>query len=344
MSWWIGAWLATLLVHLGLLAMLPGDGRWVEAIYARHIYPAIGPIVAFVPSLLPFSLAAVLLVVAVVWVPGYLALNVVRWRRRRIDGGTAFLRTLLAYSIVGALGFHAFYLFWGYNYLRPPLEQRLGLTGADLSAERREAFSLEFVAETSASRVPVTSWDLDALDALVDGAMKSAVLELEGRAPPVVSPLKGDLDTGFLAWQGYRGVIAPFTLEAHVDFGLPPSILPFAAAHEKAHLAGFARERDANFVAWLALTRSDDPRLRYAGRFGVLGYFLDAESRKQLSAGVEADLLAVSRYSRAHVSPTVQRASRQVYSAYLKANRMPTGIADYSQVWQLILAWNELRS
>lgn len=341
---WIAAWVATLLVHLALLATLPGDGRWVEAIYAEHIYPVLGPIVAFVPALLPFSLAAVLLVAAVAWVPGYLALNVVRWRRGRLDGGTAVLRTVLAYSMAGALGFHTFYLFWGYNYLRPPLEQRLGIAGADLSAQQLEAFSRGFVADTSASRVPVTRWDADELDSLVDVAMRSAVLELEGRAPPVVSPLKGDLDTGFLAWQGYRGVIAPFTLEAHVDFGLPPWLLPFAAAHEKAHLAGFARERDANFVAWFALTRSDDPRLRYAGRFGVLRYFLDAESRTELSAGVEADLLAAGRYARAHVSPTVQRASRQVYSAYLKANRMPTGLEDYSQVWQLILAWNEFRS
>jgi hypothetical protein len=158
----------------------------------------------------------------------------------------------------------------------------------------------------------------------------------------VSSPLKGDLGTGLLALNGTHGFVSGSTLEAHVDFALPPYQLAFTAAHEKAHLAGFARERDANFVAWYALTRSDDPRLRYAGYFGVIGYFLNAETRP-LAGSILTDLDAVRAYSSSRLARPVQRASQRVFGAYLRANRMPAGVGDYSAVSQLIQAFEQRR-
>jgi hypothetical protein len=330
--------LVSLIVHVGLLILLPGDGTWAEAIYARGIYPVLGPVIAFISAQVPFSLALMVLCGLLLWIPVYLILNIVRCRRGRLTFWRASEQTLAAFAIVAVLGFHAFYLFWGYNYLRPPLEQRLGLGSADLSAERQSATARLIVGQAVAARVPVPAWDRTELNALIDGAIDSALRDLEGRGTPVVSPLKGDWSTGLLAMQGNRGVISPFTLEAHVDFGLPAFALPFTAAHEKAHLAGFARERDANFVAWYALTHSNDPRLRYSGYVGVLNYFLNPETRR-MALPLEADLRALSDYRSRTISEPLQRKSLQVYGAYLRANRMGAGLADYSQVAQLIQAW-----
>jgi hypothetical protein len=336
--WLIVLLLLSLVVHVALLIVLPGDGSWIEAIYARRIYPAIGPMVAFLPGLLPFSLTGVLVIGLVIWIPAYLILNIVRWRRGRFGLARAGLRTLLAYSVVAAVVFHAFYLFWGYNYLRPSLEERLGLESVDLSDGPPREMAKRLIEDAVAARVPIEPWDRAELNALVDTAIDSAVRDLEGRPPAVVSPLKGDLGTGFLAWQGERGFIDPLTLEPHVDFGLPAFQLPFTAAHEKAHLAGFARERDANFVAWYALTHADDPRLRYAGYFGVVSYFLSPETRK-LAEPLEPDLRALSDYHARTVSRRLQKGSLRVYRVYMRANRMRAGLGDYAQVWQLILAW-----
>ena len=95
--------------------------------YAGGLYPAVAPVVAFLPGLVPVSVASILIGVLLVWAPGYLVLNLIRWRRGRwpkLSG--ALLRTLAGYLVVLTLGFHSFFLFWGYNYLRPPLERRLG--------------------------------------------------------------------------------------------------------------------------------------------------------------------------------------------------------------------------
>jgi hypothetical protein len=273
------------------------------------------------------------------WAPACLIVNLVRCRRRTIGWQQATERVLLAYLIVAAVLFHSFYFFWGYNYLRPPLEERLGLQAADFSPASRNAFALGFVEAAVGSRVRIEEWNLAELNGLVDAAVADAVETLEGRATPVVSPLKGDLGTGLLARLGTRGFVSGNTLEAHVDFNLPAFQLPFTAAHEKAHLAGFARERDANFVAWLALSRAGDPRLRYAGYFGVVGYFLNPASM-EIAGPLLPDRAALLAYEISTVSPSMLHTTQRVYGTYLRANRMPTGMQDYSQVWQLIQAWD----
>lgn len=332
----------SLILHIALLMLLPGSGDWVEAIYARGIYPVVGPIVAFLPALLPFSLAAVLLLALVALALAGLVYAASSWWRGRLQLRSAIGKTLAIAVVAVALVFHAFYLFWGYNYLRPPLERRLGLEDAARTEEQRLDFARRMVEAAAAARVSVEPWDRDELNALVDEAIAEAMIELEGRPAPVVSPLKGDLGSGFLARQGTRGVVSPLTLEAHVDLGLPAFVLPFSAAHEKAHLAGFARERDANFFAWYALTRSPDARLKYSAQLGVIHYFLNRETRP-LAAPLEADLEALAAYEASHVSRGLQRASLEIYSVYLRANRIPAGIGDYAQAGGLIEAWIEQR-
>jgi hypothetical protein len=328
----------SLALHIALLMVLPDGGDWVEAIYARGIYPVVGPIVAFIPALLPFSLAALALLALGLFMLGALVHTALRWWRGTLRLRSAVEGTLAVGIVAAALVFHAFYLFWGYNYLRPPLERRFGLAESTQSVEQGQELARQIVEFAAAARVPVAPWDRAELDALVDAAIAAALIELEGRPPPVVSPLKGDLGSGFLARQGTRGVISPLTLEAHVDFGLPPFALPFSAAHEKAHLAGFARERDANFLAWYALTRSPDARLRYAGQIGVIHYFLSPATRS-LAVPLEPDLQALAAYEASRVSRGLQRASLEIYGAYLRANRIPAGVGDYARVGQLIEAW-----
>jgi hypothetical protein len=328
----------SLALHFVLLLLLPGSGDWVEAIYARGIYPVVGPIVAFIPALLPFSLAVLLLALLIALVVAGLVYGAWSWWRGTLRLRAAAERTLAVAVVAVALVFHAFYLFWGYNYLRPPLEQRLGLAPVAEIPEQSRELARQFIVRAAEARVYVEPWDRAELDRLVDAAIADALVELEGRPPPVTSPLKGDLGSGLLARQGTRGVVSPLTLEAHVDFGLPAFVLPFTAAHEKAHLAGFARERDANFLAWYALTRSADARLRYAAQIGVIHYFLDRETRS-LATPLAADLEALAAYDASHVSRGLQRASLEIYSVYLRANRTPAGTGDYARVGRLIETW-----
>jgi hypothetical protein len=318
--------------------LLPGDGEWIEAVYARRIYPALAPVVAFVPARLPFSLAAVGIIAIIVWALWYLIENIRRWLHNHAGLLQAVGRTVLGWALVGIVLFHGFYLFWGYNYLRAPLEERLGLTAADMTEAARIATSRLMVQRAVDAIVDVEAWDRAELDVLIDEALDRAMRELEGRPMPVLSPLKSDLGTGYLALTGQGGVVNPLTLEAHVNFELPPFQLAFIAAHEKAHLAGFARERDANFVAWYALTRADDPRLQFAGHFGVARYFFN-EATMDMSLPLFPYYLMLQSYHSDRASPAMRDLSRSVYNVYMRANRMEAGLADYGEVASLIHQW-----
>ena len=57
----------------------------------------------------------------------------------------------------------------------------------------------------------------------------------------------------------------PFFLEVIVNPDVLPIERPFVVAHEWAHLAGYADESEANFVAWLTCAHGDAARDTVAG-------------------------------------------------------------------------------
>ena len=120
---------------------------------------------------------------------------------------------------------------------------------------------------------------------------------------------------------------------------------PFALAHEWAHLAGFADESEANFVALITCLRSEDLSLRYAGwlaAYPSLSYAARAgadqpANRPQLAPEVKADLAAIEKRRTEGVKPWVSTAEWRIYDRFLKANRVQAGIESYDLFVQLAL-------
>jgi hypothetical protein len=134
----------------------------------------------------------------------------------------------------------------------------------------------------------------------------------------------------------------PFFLEIILNPDLLPSERSFTLAHEWAHLAGYADESEANFVAWLACVRSA-PAAQYNGWVAAYRYLSavlprDERSRlrARLSPAVVADLAAIN-HRLARASPTLAHAARGAYDSYLRANRVEEGIASYGLVTRLML-------
>ncbi len=128
----------------------------------------------------------------------------------------------------------------------------------------------------------------------------------------------------------------PFLLETMLAPDLLDVERPFVIAHEWAHLAGYADESEANFVAYLTCRRGD-AAARYSAALVMIGYARPAgDLRKALALGPRIDLFTISqRYAR--TSATLRFAAREGYDKYLKANRVEKGIESYDAVIQLIL-------
>jgi len=140
----------------------------------------------------------------------------------------------------------------------------------------------------------------------------------------------------YFRWASVDGMIDPFALEVLANPDLLPFEKPFVAAHEWAHLAGYADESEANFVAWLACRRGD-AGAQYSAALALIGY---AQPRRPLSEaldiGPRVDLYAI-RYRYSRTNETLRFAAREGYDRFLKANRVEKGVESYDAVVQLIL-------
>jgi hypothetical protein len=163
-------------------------------------------------------------------------------------------------------------------------------------------------------------------------AFQEAVRGLGATRPVVTGRPKSTLLGGYFHQTAVAGMTDPFLLETLIAPDLLDVERPFVIAHEWAHLAGYADESDANFIAWLTCRRGD-AAAQYSAALALLGY---AHPRKPLDLGPRIDVYAISyRYSR--TNETLRFAARQGYDKFLKANRVERGVESYDAVIQLIL-------
>ena len=145
----------------------------------------------------------------------------------------------------------------------------------------------------------------------------------------------------------------PFTAEANVNTHQPSLLLLSSAAHENAHSLGFAREDEANFIAYLACISSEDPSIRYSGAMLALincGNALyksapdkAAALRETYSDAVLRDIAAYNQYWDRYEGQ-VEEAFDSINDSYLKFNLQKSGVKSYGMMVDLMLAYYDLRS
>ena len=171
-------------------------------------------------------------------------------------------------------------------------------------------------------------------------AQAQEVLGQQHRAVPAV-PKRSLLGLYFRA-AAIDGMIDPIFLEVIITPDALRFERPFILAHEWAHLAGYADESEANFVAWLTCAQGAGLEA-YSGWLAVVEHVVaslpEAEGKRLmagLDAGVRQDLAeSARRYARS--SPAIRNAARGAYDTYLRANRVEEGIESYSQIVRLML-------
>ena len=154
--------------------------------------------------------------------------------------------------------------------------------------------------------------------------------------------LKSSLFGPYFRWTSVDGMINPFGLEVLANPDLLPFEKPSVAAHEWAHLAGYADESEASFVGFLTCIRAATPAA-YSGwlfLYWEVNSEVGAGDRRQLASGLEEgprrDVAAVAERVRRGQVPVVRDAGWRVYDEYLKANRVEEGVRNYGLVLTLL--------
>ena len=160
--------------------------------------------------------------------------------------------------------------------------------------------------------------------------------------------IKPSLFSGIGQLFGFTGYYNPFSGEAQIKTSVPVFVKPFVLCHEMGHQLGYAKENEANMVAFLSGRISDNVEFRYSAYYDAYTYAVHElahydttrfkELRETVHPQFKKDYRAYLQYiykSRNIVEPLMS----QFYDSYLKMNNQPKGRATYNEVVAWLVAY-----
>ena len=321
-----------------LWLVFPVPAELTESIYSRGIYPYMANVLIVISSAVPVSITAGLLIALPVW----LAVSLLRsWRQREVTAwrwGLRWTERLL----IGCVMMSAWFLLsWGLNYKRVNVETVLELGQTPATTDGFYTFALSLIdTMTDTADAPRDAVSIAASRDAGRSSLQQVIRELNGSRVYLPERAKTTLP-GFLMLSGNAiGVISPWLLEAHVDGALPTPHYLTVTLHEFVHLAGYAGEADADFLAAVAGMRADNALMRYStalSLFGKVAWRLPSEQYltlyEQLPEQAQIDLENMQQAIRRYQVPDwFEKVQTRVYDNYLKSQGVEAGIRDYGRM------------
>lgn len=331
----------------------------VEKVYAQSLYIWFIRPLSLVTGLLPFSLAELLIVSTVLYGVYKLVLGI----RILIGNPRKFLslcKTMLPRFFLGLIVIYlSFNLVWGLNYNRLSFAEINGITVQPASTADLKGLATALVQKANGLREQVQE-DERGIMVLLGGIREMfSRADLGYREAAEIYPTlggnygrpKGVLLSRYWSYTGIGGMYFPFTAEANVNTNQPHWLLTATTTHEMAHQRGFAREDEANYIAYLTCIMHPDPDFQYSGVMLALIHTMNAlyhqdsdawsDVRGLYSDGVVRDIKDYQDYLVRHEG-LLKRASTTVNDSYLKANRQHDGVESYGRMIDLLLAeWSK---
>lgn len=319
--------------------------------FNRYISAALRAVFAYITCWFPFSLAEVTLlsiplIVAVLAMIG----------RRAARSNTATLRFCASILAIVTLFYSAFVFNFGVAYHCTPLEDRLSLHRAPLSAEELYETGEWIVGEVNqlSGEIAYESGGFSVMPYSIS-KMNSKLMQAYDAAcerydfiQGLYSTTKPVMLSRAMSYTHITGIYSYYTGEANINVDFPDYSVVFTAAHELAHQRGIAREDEANFVAFLVLKDAGDPYLRYCAYVNMFEYVgnslysaspeLYFKLYRELDSGVIGELTAYGRFFERYADSKASEVSGAINDTYLKLQGTQ-GSVSYGLVTDLAAAY-----
>lgn len=341
--------LIVLTILIKWVSWYPG---WVETNYTYGLYPVIARVQRFLLGWIPFSTGD-LFYAFLLLILFYKIYRLIRTLFRR-----QFTRHYLVAGLQQTLFFFLFVyvlfnLLWGLNYNRKGISDQLGIQVKRYSLAELDTLTTVLQQKLNYYATLVTEEQRSALNKksrLFDESSQ-AYAEAGRRYPFLqyrfvsVKPSLFSYAGNYLGFQGYYN---PFSGEAQVNTTIPRFLEPFVTTHEIAHQLGYARENEANFVAFLACRHSSSPVLNYSLYFDIYNYAIGEVKRRdtalarafqqRLHPQVASDIREYRYFYQRYRNP-IEPVITWFYGNYLKANNQPAGKQTYNEVVAWLIAY-----
>jgi len=336
-----------------ILARVTG---WFGEWYASNIFPIFPDTIGRAMSIFPFSVFEILIYLTItsfVLYSGYL-LTIAIVPKWRIHVKKAATRGSCVVLTIACTLFMMFALTAGVNYSRETFadltDRQITQSSADDLLVLAELL-IEELHELS-EQIPLDEYGIFTIRYIDINRESRETMRRLGQEIPELSGFypnpKPFLAPNVLSRLNLAGIYSPFTLEANYNRDMPDYQIPFTIVHEFAHLRGFMREDEANFIAYLACRGSESIEFRYSGTMNALVYVLNAYRRAatpeeyiQLRETIPAQVTTDIAAARAHWAQFAGRAAEVAVRAndiYLRANAQEGGVQSYGRMIDLLLA------
>lgn len=323
----------------------------VERLYSSTIYPYIGKSMGFISSFVPFSIAELFLIGATISLVMGLILTVFKPRILLKNIPKIFHYIIRFFAIAYIL----FYFLWGFNYYREDYSLLANMNMEPATYGELRELTLEKIHKANIIRETLLE-DINGIFFLEDSIHDLSVLANMGFSDYQVGGLNLGGNYGrakpiflskYMSYTGIIGIYIPFTSEANINTDIPHSSILTTLSHEIAHQRGFAKEDEANFIAYKANINHPDERFQYSSHYFAMNQLLNEVYRQnkddysllyqEISHAVRRDL-DYSRDYWALRQGKVREKATSMNDNYLKANNQSQGVKSYSGVVNLLLA------
>ncbi len=356
--------MSLLLITISLLIIvIVKNNNWIaEYIFARGVSKVLSQIINNITTLIPLSIMEISIYTGIILIVRFIIQIIVKLLIAKEYNKENIYNILLKTGLVFNILLFTFIIFAGVNYYRYPFAKINNMIIEDsnlydlygLNMElAREAYELreqleltgEYINDEGILKLTDKRWK--ELTHTLDDAFTNLSVDYPIFKGNYGSP-KQVLYSKFMSRMEITGIYWPFTLEANINVHAPDYTLPATMAHEMAHLRGFMREDEANYIAYLACRYSDDLVFKYSGTMLALtsagnalykeDIELYAKTRQNFNEGMIADLRDRSVYWRQFDDTVISTVSNKMNDTYLKANNQKDGVKSYGRVVDLLLA------
>ncbi len=350
--------LIPLVLALIMYILLPLFPTFTEYVFSRGIFRILSFPLQWLMSLLPFSFAEAVFILALPLIITPLTIFTIKIVKSQnkiqiAEKGLRFTAWCLSIALLTFMVTH------GANYHRQPIAQSLNLPSRQYTAEDLYIITCDLADKAAAARQKLPE---DQNGCVTFSIKQTKILKQADNAYDNISQKYTFLKTGvhrvktialshYLSYTSTTGIYCPWTGEANVNTDVPQYSIPYTAAHEVAHTMGIAKEDECNFLAFLACHTSSLPDFEYSGYLSAYTYCINtlydadkelfAKAAAHCSDGMIRDLKNEKAYWK-NFQGKVMEASQNINDSFIKANGDHNGVLSYDLMVELLLRYYDI--
>lgn len=334
---------------------------WIaEYIFARGYYCLLGNIFSYISGFFPVSIAEILIVAGTI----IFFIAIIVWIVRMIDHKDQNAFLIFYKGIINFLDAVAIIMFFVITFAMVNINRYSFAKQADLeikehSEKQLYALTLDLTKKCNKLKEKTVSnkkgefelnMDFVKMREEAEKAYKRAGKEYKVLNKVHINAKPVHFSRA-MSFSGIIGVYTPFTIEANIDTDICEYKQPATMCHEIAHLQGYMKEDEANYIAFLVCRKSKNYAFQYSGYMSALSLCLNSlgdENKKlydriyaNISDGVKADLQANNKYWKriydSQMAQTIEKTTTNFNDTYLKISGQK-GVKSYGLAVDLLLA------